>query len=195
MDQQARLISQEGYYPYGGSAWWVGRNAIEANYKTIRYSGRERDATGLYYYGLRYYAPWLQRWTSPDPAGVADGLNLYGFVANNPLKNKDHLGLMKYEVDPYSTVPRTPAPQSTRTAVGHNTSSQVLNTADVDSYRLAYDTIWTTRALLYMGAGNQIGSISNSQELSMTLTSMMRSSPGAQLTTQTCAAHAGAAGT
>lgn len=195
LDQQAQLISQEGYYPYGGSAWWVGRNAIEANYKTIRYSGRERDATGLYYYGLRYYAPWLQRWTSPDPAGVADGLNLYGFVANNPLKNKDHLGLMKYEVEPYSTVPRTPAPQSTRTAVGHSTSSQVLNTAEVDSYRLAYDTIWTTRSLLYMGAGNQIGSISNSQEYSMTLTAMLRSNLGAQLTTQTSAAHAVAAGT
>ncbi|WP_277423004.1 RHS repeat-associated core domain-containing protein, partial [Pseudomonas viridiflava] len=62
LDLQGQLISQESYYPFGGTSWWAGRNAIEASYKTVRYSGKERDATGLYYYGLRYYAPWLQRW-------------------------------------------------------------------------------------------------------------------------------------
>ena len=36
--------------------------------KDYRYSGKERDdATGLYYYGYRYFAPWLGRWLSPDP--------------------------------------------------------------------------------------------------------------------------------
>ncbi|KAA8695783.1 YD repeat protein [Pseudomonas caricapapayae] len=85
LDAQGQLISQESYYPFGGTSWWAGRNAIEANYKTVRYSGKERDATGLYYYGLRYYAPWLQRWINPDPAGIEDGLNLYGMLRNNPL--------------------------------------------------------------------------------------------------------------
>lgn len=85
LDQQAQLISQEGYYPYGGTAWWAGRNATEAKYKTIRYSGKERDATGLCYYGLRYYAPWLNRWINPDPAGDIDGLNLFRMCRNNPV--------------------------------------------------------------------------------------------------------------
>ncbi|KPY88335.1 RHS repeat-associated core domain-containing protein [Pseudomonas syringae pv. tagetis] len=85
LDAQGRLISQESYYPFGGTSWWTGRNIIEASYKTVRYSGKERDATGLYYYGLRYYAPWLQRWINPDPAGIEDGLNLYGMLRNNPL--------------------------------------------------------------------------------------------------------------
>jgi insecticidal toxin complex protein TccC len=93
LDQQARLISQEGYYPYGGTAWWTGRNATEASYKTIRYSGKERDATGLYYYGFRYYAPWLDRWINPDPAGDVDGLNLYRMARNNPVTLKDVMGL------------------------------------------------------------------------------------------------------
>ncbi|WP_183146512.1 RHS repeat-associated core domain-containing protein, partial [Pseudomonas syringae] len=35
-------------------------------------------------YGFRYYAPWLQRWINPDPAGEVDGLNLYCFVGNAP---------------------------------------------------------------------------------------------------------------
>ena len=92
LDQQARLLSQEGYYPYGGTAWWAGRNAIEAKYKTLRYSGKERDATGLYCYGFRYYAPWLSRWINPDPAGDIDGLNRYRMVRNNPITLIDQDG-------------------------------------------------------------------------------------------------------
>ena len=33
---------------------------------------------------LRYYAPWLCRWLSPDPAGTITGLNIYAFVTDNP---------------------------------------------------------------------------------------------------------------
>ncbi|RMN42520.1 insecticidal toxin complex protein TccC [Pseudomonas syringae] len=98
LDGQAQRISQESYYPFGGTSWWAGRNAIEANYKTVRYSGKERDATGLYYYGLRYYAPWLQRWINPDPAGAVDGLNLYCMVRNNPVSHRDDLGCNSYDV-------------------------------------------------------------------------------------------------
>ncbi|MEB0121639.1 MULTISPECIES: RHS repeat-associated core domain-containing protein [unclassified Pseudomonas] len=95
LDREAKVISQEHYYPFGGTAWWAGRNAIEASYKAVSYSGKERDATGLYYYGLRYYAPWLQRWINPDPAGEADGLNRYRMVGNNPASRVDHEGLMQ----------------------------------------------------------------------------------------------------
>ncbi|WP_448091809.1 RHS repeat-associated core domain-containing protein [Pseudomonas lini] len=97
LDDQAWLISQESYLPYGGTAWTASRSAVEADYKTIRYSGKERDASGLYYYGHRYYAPWLQRWISADPAGTVDGLNLYCMVGNNPVRFVDHKGLMRDE--------------------------------------------------------------------------------------------------
>ncbi|MDB6049762.1 MAG: insecticidal toxin protein [Pseudomonas sp.] len=95
LDHEAQLISQESYYPFGGTACWAGRDAVEANYKTVRYSGKERDATGLYYYGLRYYAPWLQRWINPDPAGEVDGLNRYRMVGNSPASRVDREGLMQ----------------------------------------------------------------------------------------------------
>lgn len=97
LDDKADLISQESYLPYGGTAWVASRSAVEADYRTIRYSGKERDASGLYYYGHRYYAPWLQRWISPDPAGAVDGLNLYCMVGNNPVRFSDHQGLIKVE--------------------------------------------------------------------------------------------------
>ena len=97
LDGQAWLISQESYLPYGGTAWFASRSQVEADYRTLRYSGKERDASGLYYYGARYYAPWLQRWISPDPAGTVDGLNLYCMVGNNPLRYIDHHGNQKDE--------------------------------------------------------------------------------------------------
>ncbi len=61
----------------------------------MRYSGKERDATGLYYYGYRYYAPWLGRWLNPDPAGMVDGLNLFAMVGNNPVSFRDPDGRMR----------------------------------------------------------------------------------------------------
>ncbi|MCX8156482.1 MAG: hypothetical protein N3J91_08560 [Verrucomicrobiae bacterium] len=47
--------------------------------------------TGLYYYGYRYYNPSTGRWPSRDPIAENGGLNLYGFVYNNPpnLVDKD----------------------------------------------------------------------------------------------------------
>ncbi|KPU59746.1 RHS repeat-associated core domain protein [Pseudomonas fluorescens] len=94
VDTQAKTISQEVYYPFGGTAWLAGRHEVETCYKTIRYSGKERDATGLYYYGARYYAPWLQRWLNPDLAGDVDGLNFYRFVRNSPLNFVDRKGYL-----------------------------------------------------------------------------------------------------
>jgi insecticidal toxin complex protein TccC len=89
----ARTISRETFYPFGETAYLAGDDVIEVSYKTVRYSGKERDATGLYYYGYRYYIPWLQRWLNPDPAGTIDGLNLYRMVRNNPVGLVDENGL------------------------------------------------------------------------------------------------------
>ncbi|MBS4089964.1 RHS repeat protein [Pseudomonas rustica] len=93
LDSSGDIISQERYHPFGTTAWFAGRSEIEAGYKTVRYSGQERDATGLYYYGFRYYAPWMQRWLNPDPAGSSDGLNFYVMVRNNPVRLRDRRGL------------------------------------------------------------------------------------------------------
>lgn len=89
LDDEAGVLTQEHYYPFGGTACWAGKSALVAQYKTIRYSGKERDATGLYYYGYRYYAPWLQCWINPDPAGSVNGLNFFNFVGGKPVNVKD----------------------------------------------------------------------------------------------------------
>ncbi|WLH83035.1 RHS repeat domain-containing protein [Pseudomonas sp. FP2338] len=99
LGEQAELLSQESYFPYGGTAWWASRNAVDGSYKTRRYSGKERDGSGLYYYGLRYYAPWLQRWISPDPAGDDGQLNPYLMAFNNPITFVDSMGLQPAAVE------------------------------------------------------------------------------------------------
>ena len=93
LDGAGKVISMEEFYPYGGTAILTARSQTEADYKTLRYSGKTRDATGLYYYGYRYYQPWAGRWLSADPAGTVDGLNLYRMVRNNPIRWQDQQGL------------------------------------------------------------------------------------------------------
>jgi RHS repeat-associated protein len=79
--------------PYGGTAFSAGKNQKEVALKDYRYSGKERDdSTGLYYYGQRYYVPWMCRWLNPDPIGQKGGLNLYEFVQSNPINLIDPNG-------------------------------------------------------------------------------------------------------
>ncbi|RRW61882.1 RHS repeat protein [Pseudomonas fluorescens] len=89
LDADARLISREHFYPFGATAW---AKEPDVSYKTARYSGKERDATGLYYFGFRYYVPWLQRWLNTDPGGAIDGHNRYRAMRNNPVTYRDRDG-------------------------------------------------------------------------------------------------------
>ncbi len=96
----AKVISYEEYYPYGGTAFIAGRDWNETKLKRYRYSGKERDdETGLYYYGARYYAPWMGRWLGCDPGGTVDGWNLYVYGQGNPIILTDKGG---YRSDLYS---------------------------------------------------------------------------------------------
>jgi RHS repeat-associated protein len=99
LDQEAQVISYEEYYPYGSTSYQAVRADIEAP-KRYRYTGKERDTeTGLYYHGARYCAPWLGRWTSCDPAGLADGTNLYAYVRDNPVRRADPTGYQGHDQD------------------------------------------------------------------------------------------------
>ena len=78
------------YDPFGRQTHIQGP-AAEAN--LFRYSSKYYDhETGLLYYGYRYYAPIIGRWTSRDPAEEDGSLNLYAFVNNDAINKYDLLG-------------------------------------------------------------------------------------------------------
>ena len=56
------------------------------------FSSKERDASGLFYHGFRYYSPVLCRWISEDPIGEDGGINLYQFCGNDPVNGIDPYG-------------------------------------------------------------------------------------------------------
>ena len=90
IDASGAWINREEYFPYGETSF--GSFAR----KRYRFTGKERDEeSGLYYHGARYYGLSLARWISADPIGHADGLNLYSYVENNPLRYSDRHGLAK----------------------------------------------------------------------------------------------------
>lgn len=94
LDHAGALLSYEEYYPFGNTSYHSARGAAEVSLKRYRYIGKERDEeTGLYYCGARYYASWLGRWTSCDPAGLTDGSNVYSYVNNRPLSLSDPTGM------------------------------------------------------------------------------------------------------
>ena len=65
------------------------------NQFAYRFSTKPIDsATGLLYYGYRWYDPLTGRWPPRDPIAERGGINLYGFVGNDGVSCLDKLGLV-----------------------------------------------------------------------------------------------------
>jgi len=67
-----------------------------------RFSTKEYDAaSGLSYFGFRYYSPPQGIWLSKDPLDYINGPNLYSFVTNNPVNGIDPSGLWLIAIEGY----------------------------------------------------------------------------------------------
>ena len=81
-------INREEFFPYGETSFG------SFGKKRYRFSGVERDEeSGLNHHGVRYYASWLLRWVSCDPAGRKDTANLYCYVRGRAMTLVDATGL------------------------------------------------------------------------------------------------------
>lgn len=78
------------YAPYGSPMGTTGTST-----DSQRYTGREDDGTGVYYYRARYYRPDCMRFISEDPLGWASGqVNNYAYVGGDPISRTDPSGLL-----------------------------------------------------------------------------------------------------
>lgn len=107
VDETGSWVNREEYTPYGETSF--GSFAR----KRYRFTGKERDEeSGLNYHGARYYAHGLGRWTSSDPAGMIDGINLYVYAHNNSSSQIDPGGTQTCNPDVASCEPPRENPGS-----------------------------------------------------------------------------------
>ena len=87
-DRRGNQVKALWYLPFGGDAKETGD--VQTRY---RYTGKEKDDSGLYYYGARYYDDALGRFMAADSVlpDVYDPqqLNRFAYVRNNPVKLVD----------------------------------------------------------------------------------------------------------
>jgi RHS repeat-associated protein len=83
-----------GVYEYGPFGEVIRATGLMAKPNPFRFSTKyQDDETDLLYYGYRFYSAGLGKWMSRDPAGEKGGLNVYGFVYEDPIDNVDPVGL------------------------------------------------------------------------------------------------------
>lgn len=106
LDDTGALLSYEEFFPFGSSSFKAAAGQTEVA-KRFRFSGKELDTeNGLYYFGARYYAAWLGRWTAADQV-VRPG-SRYDYVANNPVRLVDPDGRDPTPAPSASTPPVQP---------------------------------------------------------------------------------------
>ncbi len=85
------LSAQYEYRPFGEL---LRASGSLAGVNPFRFSTKyQDDETAFLYYGHRYYNASTGRWLSRDPIQEQGGLNLYAFVANDPIRFWDRFGL------------------------------------------------------------------------------------------------------
>jgi RHS repeat-associated protein len=91
LDATGSTAAHYEYDPFGRTIFASGSQAADFSY---RFSTKPVDAaTGLYYYGYRWYDQETGRWLNRDPIEERGGVNLYGFVTNQTTFAHDFLGL------------------------------------------------------------------------------------------------------
>ncbi len=88
-DSTGAIVWAADYLPFGQAD--VSIATVDNN---LRFAGQYYDnETGLHYNYHRYYDPSVGRYLTPDPIGLAGGVNLYSYVQNDPVIFSDPLGL------------------------------------------------------------------------------------------------------
>jgi len=112
-DTAGAVVFRKTYRPYGETLAEGGTHTESRGW----IDQRNDPETGLTYLHARYFDPQLGIFLSPDPIGIAGGINLYGYGLGDPINLSDRSGLnpdpprFPSEVGPSCTpVPRPGCP-------------------------------------------------------------------------------------
>jgi len=83
------VVARYDYDPWGRSTTVIGTNKPDFNFTGLYQHAKSGLDMAIY----RFYDPDLGRWLSRDPIEEAGGINLYGYVTNNPNNLVDPDGL------------------------------------------------------------------------------------------------------
>lgn len=92
-NEDGTLVQYSRFSPFGEEELF-GDKTIKNPW---RFANR-RQVNGLSLFSKRLYSPQLRRWLTSDPLGFEDGLNLYTFVRNNPLRYQDPDGQFAFAI-------------------------------------------------------------------------------------------------
>lgn len=153
-DNTGQIRAQFNYNPYGIPTKIAGD--LDSHF---RYTGQFSHVfSGLVLAPYRAYEPSLGRWLNRDPIGERGGVNLYGYVGDNPVNRVDPLGLSA-QTQPIPTFPIFTIPID---SPANNTLSNALThglDALSDAMHDALDNIYNTDPLDPSGnAGHNTGS-------------------------------------
>jgi RHS repeat-associated protein len=143
-------------YEYGPFGEVIRSTGTMAKNNPFRFSTKyQDDESDLLYYGYRYNKPSTGTWPNRDPLGEEGGVNLYGFIGNNPVNQFDELGLMKWadvvakqkeveaQVSKIKCCCNKPGPtRAFETIAGMASGETVTETATVDTHGCVL-TIWS----------------------------------------------------
>lgn len=145
------IVTQVAFSPWGEATLLQGSTLPDFGYAGYYNHGRSGLNLTLY----RAYSPGLGRWLSRDPLGESAGVNLYGYVGNNPISFTDRLGLLTDDQLTNNAGQYGPGPADTGPA-----SMRELNPIEVAAWHIeaTVSSVLSTIEAKYLGASAEVAS-------------------------------------